>query len=84
MGQGIFLIYEVERGAVHAWSCRRDAPALRPTLKPWGQTDAFCEHSATPGKYGDKEVSSQGFIATPEVPREPPAGVCRILFLPVR
>ncbi len=50
-------------------------------ISKWAMADAFCAYRAIPGKSKGTTVNSQGFIATPEISLEKPAGTIRIVFL---
>jgi lysophospholipase L1-like esterase len=55
----------------------------------WADLDAFCAYRGRPGTSGGwdatgekkKTINSQGFISTPELPRDKPSGRIRIAFL---
>jgi lysophospholipase L1-like esterase len=55
-------------------------------MSTWARTDAFSAYRARPGAYGvasgemPKTVNSEGYISTPEISREKPAGVVRLAF----
>lgn len=69
-----------------AYTGRRMGPDPKAS---WADVDAFCAYRARPGVYtgygtgghGAKTVNSDGYISTPEVPLEKPAGAIRIAFL---
>jgi len=51
-------------------------------MAEWAQVDAFCAYRARPGPYREgKAVNRHGFISTPELDLEKPAGTVRIAFL---
>jgi len=50
-------------------------------ISDWALTDAFCAYRAKPGKSKGITVNSNGFIATPEISVDKPAGTIRIVFI---
>jgi len=51
-------------------------------MSRWAVVDAFCAYRTKPGQYPeDKTVNSHGFLSTPEIAPDKPAGTVRIVFL---
>lgn len=57
--------------------------AGRNPMEEWAQVDAFSAYRAKPGEYASsgKSVNRHGFISTPDIDTEKPAGTLRIVFL---
>ena len=51
-------------------------------MSQWALVDAFCAFRGKPGQYAEgKTVNSHGFLSTPEITTDKPAGTVRIVFL---
>ena len=83
-----FLVCEIFVRTTHPrtdlWGLTGRSPTGH-AMESWAQLDAFCAYRGRPGTYGSEEdaktVNEHGFISTPSLTVEKPAGVTRVLFL---